>query len=61
MICNVWKLYFAIKDSGAELNDIITIEHKGSGEYIVKKSEEKKDTKKESKKDTKKDKKVKKK
>lgn len=40
MLCNAWKLYFAIKDSGVDIGDTIEINHKGTGEYIVTKIKE---------------------
>ena len=43
MLLNVWKLYFAIKDSGVNLGETIEIDHKGSGEYKITKVTEQKD------------------
>ncbi len=33
--CNAWKLYFAIKESGANPGDSVKISHPGNGEYKV--------------------------
>lgn len=32
---NTWRLYFALRDSGADVGDTIEIDHVGSGEYKV--------------------------
>ena len=35
LICNTWKLYFAIKDSGANIGDTIYIGHPSRAVYTV--------------------------
>jgi len=35
MKMNTWKLYFALKDAGADINDTIEIDHVAKGEYVI--------------------------